>query len=599
MQAIRQITVFCSVYTNFLAMPKRRRLPHEKSLFQRLLIIFGVILLCVAVLAGFWFLTKLGPQAVDYSKVELTVEVPEDALSSKQQSVEFEAQYEEVLVLRDAEEGDVELLKQALDAQEAYIELLPSYDPDAVARRDNLLKRYHDVLAAGLKKESLDFERRGGELEREGDLVGAKEAYNEAYQRQETINEEYSLSTSRDPSRSAQLLRKVGFMAAEPLFLESVRLEKEADELIAQEDWLDAEVALQKAMDLQDEINRKHRNSKQADVARFGRLKIKRVGILSGQDQIEIQRISRLADERRVTGENLEAASLYDEASRLQQSLNREYPESPYASTERVAEFIRKSQTAQSYELGLEIESNDERLTEFLAQGRTHEAIEVITLLRRDIKQMQETYPRSSLNSEEQQVKIRYLNLVQNEIEFIQQRINEALLPIPEEERWEMLRTEVPQGLYELLMGTNPSRNIGGAKPVDSVSWAEAKTFCRRLSWVLGKPVRLPTENEFRAALGRLRYVVLEDHVWSLSNADGVAQPVGKKKPFESGYFDLLGNVSEWLESDDRYDSESAKHIGGHAADSLEAIFTVPLRDSPRNERNRVTGFRVVVEVQK
>ena len=112
----------------------------------------------------------------------------------------------------------------------------------------------------------------------------------------------------------------------------------------------------------------------------------------------------------------------------------------------------------------------------------------------------------------------------------------------------------------------------------------------------MGKSVRLPRENEFRLALGRLRYVVLENHVWSGSDADGVARAVATKQAFDSGYFDLLGNVSEWLESEDRFDSELAKHIGGHAADSLEAIFTVPMRDSPRNERNRMTGFRFVVE---
>ncbi len=580
-------------------MPKRRRLPHEKSLFQRLLIIFGVILLCAAVLAGFWLLTKLGPQQVDYSKVDMSVGVSEEALASKEQSIEFEAQYEEILVLRDAEEVDIQLLQQALEAQERYIKLLPKYDGDAIARRDNLLKRYQHVVAAALLEESIEYASEAEALKDKGDLPAAQLAFQRAYELQETINKEYTMSNSRNPSRAATLLREVGFLAAEPLFLESVRLEEAADSLLQKQDWEGAEAALKQAMELQDRINRKHRNSKQSDVARYERLKIKRVGILSGQDQVEIERISKMADERRVAGENLEAASLYDEASRLQQALNREYPESPYASTERVTEFIRKSQTAQSFELGLEIEANDDRLTGLLAQRRTHEATEVITLLRRDIKQMQETYPRSSLNSEEQQVKIRYLNLVQNEIAFIQERIYESLLPIPEEEGWQMLRTEVPQGLYELLMGTNPSRNVGGANPVDSVSWVEAKTFCRRLSWIMGKPVRLPSENEFRQALGRLRYVVLEDLVWSVSDADGVAQPVGKKQPFESGYFDLLGNVSEWLESEDRFDSESAKHIGGHAADSLEAIFTVPMRDSPRNERNRVTGFRIVMRVSR
>jgi hypothetical protein len=47
----------------------------------------------------------------------------------------------------------------------------------------------------------------------------------------------------------------------------------------------------------------------------------------------------------------------------------------------------------------------------------------------------------------------------------------------------------------------------------------------------------------------------------------------------------------------DSFDTEDAKHIGGHAQDQLEAIFTVPLREAPREERNRMTGFRFVAKV--
>lgn len=157
---------------------------------------------------------------------------------------------------------------------------------------------------------------------------------------------------------------------------------------------------------------------------------------------------------------------------------------------------------------------------------------------------------------------------------------------------------EVPQALYSLMMGTNPSRNLGDTLPVDSVSWLEAKQFCERLSWILGKPVRLPTENEFRASLGPLRYLKLEEYAWSLADTEGVTQPIGKKSPFSSGCFDLLGNVSEWLESIDRFETEDAQHIGGHALDRIETIFTVPLREAPREERNRMTGFRVVVQIR-
>ena len=166
---------------------------------------------------------------------------------------------------------------------------------------------------------------------------------------------------------------------------------------------------------------------------------------------------------------------------------------------------------------------------------------------------------------------------------------------MPEVDAWQMAKTEVSQVLYQFIMGENPSRNKGDKKPVDSVSWLEAKDFCKRLGWILGKSVRLPTEHEFRQALGPLRYVVLEEHVWSFSDAREVARPIALKKPFASGYFDLLGNVSEWLESIDRFEDEDAFHIGGHAGDRIEVVFSVPRRTASRAERNRLTGFRFVV----
>jgi len=378
---------------------------------------------------------------------------------------------------------------------------------------------------------------------------------------------------------------------------QSLHFERDADALIAKNEWESAAALLQQAIQIQLELNREYRGTNQASVSRLERLKVKWVGIESGQDHLEIEQVSNLADTSRAEGETLKAASLYKEVARLQKLLNKEYPDSPYASSERVAEFQRKSETAQSVELGLEIETNHDLLKRFLSERRTYEAAEVIVALRRDIKHMQNAFPRSSLNDEELEVKVRYLNLVQSDLGYIQDRVYDALLPVPGEGGLRMLRTELPQALYAIMMGTNPSRNQGDVNPVDSVSWTEAKSFCERMSWILGKEVRLPSENEFRQALGRLRYVVLEEHVWSILDADGVAQPVGKKAPFASGFYDLLGNVSEWLESGDRFDSEEARHIGGHAQDRLESIFSVPMRSAPRGDRNRLTGFRIVVLV--
>ena len=575
--------------------PPRRS--HETSGLKRVMIALLIFLGCAGVLALFWFLSQLGPQKVDYTALNTSVEVSEETKAKRKQSIDLEAQFEEVLAIRSAEPDDVLLLKRALDLQQQYVDSIPGYNTEASQRLENLEKRYQDLAAEHLKEQSVELESEAQALANDQAYEAARDKYQEAFDYQQAINEEFSLSEAYNVGRATRLQRQARYLTAEPLLRESMKLEQEADAFIAKNEWEPAAELLNQAMKIQQRLNREYRGTNQASVSRLERLKVKLVGMASGQDYLEIEDMADLADASRVKGETLEAASLYEEVARLQKQLNETYPDSPYASSERVAEFQRKSQTAQSFELGLEIEKNHDLLKRLLSERRTYEAAEVIVALRRDIKQMEEAFPRSSLNDEELQVKVRYLNLVQNDLGYIQDRVYDALLPLPETEGVQMLRTEVPQALYNLIMGTNPSRNQGDVNPVDSVSWVEAKSFCERLSWIVGKEVRLPTENEFRQALGPLRYVVLEDHVWSVSDADGVAQPVGKKEPFTSGFYDLLGNVSEWLESIDRFESEDAHHIGGHAQDRLEAIFTVPMRSAPRGERNRLTGFRVVVVV--
>ena len=576
----------------------RRRLSHETSPLKK--IFLGLLVVCVGalILGGAWLLSQLGPKDVDFRDLKLSMEIPPEVKQLQEQSIEFEAQFEEVLALREAQPQDIVILKKSLDKQSEYMDAITGVDSEGYARMVNLEERYQNIAAESLSKESLELELQAEALATSRDYENASVKYSEAYEKQREINETYPLSSAYNVGRATRLRRQTRYLTAEPLLQKSTAIEEKADVFIEEQNWAKAEEHLKQAMALQDELNRDYRGTNQASVSRLEQLRIKLVGVSSGQSNLEVQEVARLADERRVANDNLEAAHLYQEAARLQRQLNEAYRDSPHASSDRVADYQRKSQTAESFELGLQIERNHDLMQTLLSERRTYEASEVIVALRRDIKQMQEAFPRSSLNDEDLQLKIRYLNLVQNDLGFIQDRVYDGLLPIPETEGWRMLRTEVSQALYALIMGTSPSRNQGDVRPVDSVSWIESKNFCERLSWILGKPVRLPTENEFRQALGKLRYVVLEDHVWSVSDSGGAPKDVGIKKPFASGFYDLLGNTSEWLESVDRFETEDARHIGGHAQDRLEVIFTVPMRESARGERNRLTGFRFVVNVE-
>jgi len=400
------------------------------------------------VLALFWFLSQLGPKEVDYRKLSTNVEISVEAKAKREQSIELEAQFEEVLAIRPATPEDVLLLKRALDLQAQYVDSIPGYNTEASQRLENLEKRYQDLSAEYLLAESKELESEAQALANDQQYLEARDKYQKAFEFQQTINEEFPLSTVYNVGRATRLQRQARYLTAEPLLRQSLKLEQDADVFIAKNEWEPAADLLNQAMRIQQRLNREYRGTNQASVSRLERLKVKLVGMESGQDHLDIEEMADLADASRAKGEMLEAASLYVEVARLQKQLNEAFPDSPYASSERVAEFQRKSQTAQSFELGLEIERNHDLLKRLLSERRTYEAAEVIVALRRDIKQMEEAFPRSSLNDEELQVKVRYLNLVQNDLGYIQDRVYAALLPVPDAEGLRMLRTEVPQALY-------------------------------------------------------------------------------------------------------------------------------------------------------
>ena len=229
-----------------------------------------------------------------------------------------------------------------------------------------------------MRQESLDLELKAEALAASEDYEKARALYREAYKKQQNINETYPISAAYNVGRATRLARQARYLTAEPLLQRSLAFEKEADLLIEAKEWVQAEERLQQAIDLQDKLNREYRGTNQASVSRLEQLRVKLVGIRSGQSYMEVQRVAQLADASRAANENPEAAALYQEAARLQRQLNEAYRDSPYASSERVSEYQRKSQTAESFQLGLEIERNHDWMQTLLSDRRTYEAAELI-----------------------------------------------------------------------------------------------------------------------------------------------------------------------------------------------------------------------------
>ena len=110
---------------------------------------------------------------------------------------------------------------------------------------------------------------------------------------------------------------------------------------------------------------------------------------------------------------------------------------------------------------------------------------------------------------------------------------------------------EVTQRQFESVMGDNPSHFSGvQSRPVENVSWYQAKEYCQRL----GK--RLPTEWEWENAAGSktgTKYywgnAFDPDFAWFNGNSSSRTNPVGQKKPNPVGLHDMIGNVWEWTDS--------------------------------------------------
>jgi formylglycine-generating enzyme required for sulfatase activity len=124
-------------------------------------------------------------------------------------------------------------------------------------------------------------------------------------------------------------------------------------------------------------------------------------------------------------------------------------------------------------------------------------------------------------------------------------------------------RYEVPQNLWQAVMGNNPSRWKGLRNSVELLSFDEAEAFCQKATSLMraanligaAEVIRLPSEAEWEycARAGTTtRYSFGDDaaqlgvYAWFTGNAAGNDPPVGAKKPNAWGLYDVHGYLWEW-----------------------------------------------------
>jgi len=161
---------------------------------------------------------------------------------------------------------------------------------------------------------------------------------------------------------------------------------------------------------------------------------------------------------------------------------------------------------------------------------------------------------------------------------------------------------EVTQKEFQAVMGSNPSQFTGDTRPVDSVTWQDAMSFCQKLtdkelnasSNALPKDFyyTLPTEDEWQSLAGDAD---LKDAVTSQSTPRSGTSPVGSLGPNSAGLYDTRGNVLEFCLGDT--DKPYRVLRGGSWADAIEINLRPEFRVyAPPDESKNTFGFRVLLK---
>jgi formylglycine-generating enzyme required for sulfatase activity len=190
-------------------------------------------------------------------------------------------------------------------------------------------------------------------------------------------------------------------------------------------------------------------------------------------------------------------------------------------------------------------------------------------------------------------------------------------------------QTEVTQGLWQAVMGSNPSRfkNCGSDCPVEQVSWDDVQGFIQKLNQQTGQSFRLPSEAEWEYAA---RAGSTSAYPWGAQASHEHANygkdqccgglalgrdrwentaPVSQFPANAFGLHDMHGNVDEWVQ--DCYGSYSSAPTNGEPVNPSRCVhshrglrggswFVVPQRlrsfsrgASPPDYRHGSSGFRL------
>jgi formylglycine-generating enzyme len=166
---------------------------------------------------------------------------------------------------------------------------------------------------------------------------------------------------------------------------------------------------------------------------------------------------------------------------------------------------------------------------------------------------------------------------------------------------FEISTTEVTQLQWYRIMGSNPANLKGGYRPIENVRMTDVREFIKNLeAMVGGDNYRLPKEEEWQSACcescvrnpkqSREFFKRSDKAAWFAYNSSGATHMVAEKRPNERGLFDMLGNVWEWVELDEK---STAFAKGGAWNSDHNSISCNTRGFAPLDYRAPYIGFRI------
>ncbi len=559
-----------------------------RRLRERLLLPVAGGLLLLGVLAAAWVISE-----DQRSGKGLRREISEDESKRLREEVDERERNFATLVQRKARvtAEDLAELEAAVAAQERFIAAAGSI-PAETNRLDGLRTKLHGFKAEALREASVAAEKAAEQAQAAGKPDEAVARLREALALEAEIADKWVLSNLEDRGRVTRLDFRLRRLEAEPLWRRGRELEAQARAAAKSGDFDTAEELVLRAQDEERAYALRYRDVLATEHDRVERLARLAEDFRSQAAKAILDLRVREAEQAERAREWPRAAALWAEAAGRSAELVRLYPNSANADEKAVLVHARREALARAMPDVERFRASMEEVRERLRAGEIAQASAVAAAAAARLDVLVRQFPEALAPEDLDRRQLAVIQERLSSLAVVREIFVTQLVALPAHPGRRILRTEVNQALYQAVMGSNPSAKRDPALPAESMDHGQATEFARRLGWLTGLNVRLPSPEELAAAHQADGRAVPSEEAWTLDTSDGRVHPVGTSKANPAGIHDLLGNVAEWALPSAA--GPRAPVVGGDAQSVPEGD-RLPVDQVAKGETSRLRGFRVVV----